>query len=343
MNIDIAQGISREELKLPIGNYCIPVETAFHQETKVTDVLKALQGKHITHAVTYFYAHDTHKRLTGVLGTRDLLFSEPNTKIETIMHKKTISIPYSTPLEDALKMMNQHELLALPVVDENKSLCGIFELPSHDIFSQKDPTTMDGTKRSKYIFQLIGFTIEQAALHSSLKEYRYRMPWLLCNLLSGLICAFIAGFFPNLLSQFVVIAMFIPLVLTLGEAVAMQSMTLSLQFLHDRKMHWKRIVGRIWVETRTAILLGLTCATLLALVYCMWYQNYLPMIAIAVSIWLSMMVSTTFGSLLPLSLHILSLDPKVAAGPVVLMLTDIAITIIYLTLSTWILEAFPTL
>jgi magnesium transporter len=71
--------------------------------------------------------------------------------------------------------------------------------------------------------------------------------------------------------------------------------------------------------------------------YLAWYAGYLPMIAIALSIFVSIITAATFGSMIPILLHALSLDPKVAAGPVVLMLADIAATTAYLTIAYFLL------
>jgi magnesium transporter len=131
--------------------------------------------------------------------------------------------------------------------------------------------------------------------------------------------------------------MFIPLVLTLGESVAMQSMTLSLPFLHYGRIPLKRVVRRIITEWKTAVLLGVACILLIALVYLSWYTGYKALWAISLSIFVSILIATTFGSIFPILLHLAKLDPQVASGPVVLMLTDVSVTTIYLYLAQRIL------
>lgn len=336
MQLDLLKDISKKELASPIKRYMTPVETSFDEDLTVDELLKSLHGKHITHEVLYFYAVDKENRLHGVVPTRDMLFSKPDVKMSAIMKKKIISIKETDSLQEALTLMTKHQFMALPVVDNEGRLCGLFEIPPAGVAARAH-SLKEEESFHRDMFQLIGLTIEQGKPASSLKDYRYRMPWLLCNLVSGLICALIANAYHGLLAEVVVIAMFIPLVLTLGESVAVQSMAMSLQYLNHGKLSWHKLLQKLTVEWKTSFLLGLSCAVLVGLVYLTCQTCNWAMAAISVSILLSMMVVTTFGSMLPIFLNLFSLDPKVASGPVVLMITDVTITAIYMGLSNWLL------
>lgn len=336
MRLDFLKDISKKDLESPIKRYMTPVETSFDEEQTVDELLKSLHGKQISHEVLYFYAVDKDNRLCGVVPTRDMLLNKPDVKMSSIMKKKIISIKETESLEEALKLMTKHQFMALPVVDNEGHLCGLFEIPPAGM-AARAKAVKEEESFNRDMFQLIGLTIEQGKPTSSFKEYRYRMPWLLCNLMAGLLCAAIANLYHGLLAEFVVISMFIPLVLTLGESVSVQSMAMSLQYLNYGKMPWKKVLQKISVEWRTSILLGFSCALLVGAVYGAWYTGYWPMVAISASIFLSMIVVTTFGSMLPILLNLFSLDPKVASGPVVLMITDVTITAIYMSFSHWLL------
>lgn len=333
MHLDLLE-ITKGELLDQVGKYAIPVETVFCEEMTVGELLKELQGKEISHEVSYFYCVDQKNHLCGVVATRSLLFSKPEVLLKSISSKETIHVYQTDSVETALSLMSKHKLFALPVIDYEGHLWGLFELPKETIISQKNGAD---TRLSRDIFQLIGLTVDQGKLSSSLKEFRYRMPWLLCNLIAGLTCAFIANMYTNLLQEIVAIAIFIPLVLTLGESVSMQSITLSLQFLSNKKIPWKRFFKRLIIESKTSLLLGATCALLVAIIYLIMNPAHIALFAITTSIFISMIVATMCGSILPVLLHSLKIDPKVAAGPVVLMITDVVVTAIYLSISSWML------
>lgn len=337
MRLDPLKGLTPEQLAAPIANYLEPMGMVFDHKVTVNELLQTIQGTQCSQQGVYFYVIDEAHRLQGVLSKRDLLFSAPHTALKDIAHRNIVYIEETTSLEVALKVLTKHELLALPILDEQHHLTGIFEISSILRDHEKDALKESNGKSTRDVFQLIGLSVEQGKITSSIQEFRYRMPWLMCNLIAGVICAVIASSFEGLLHQQMIIATFIPLVLTLGESVAMQSMTLSLQFLQYQDIPWKMVFKRIFIELKTAFLIGVTCAVLMTIVYLFLYTAHWPVLAIGGSIFASMIVVTTFGSLLPIILHALALDPKVASGPVVLMLTDVAVMTIYLGLSNWLL------
>lgn len=341
MPLKIKHGISQEVLQRPVKFYQDKVETCFHINTTVEELLQTLRQKKVSKDVYYFYAVDDDNRLYGVIPTRDILFAEANKKLIEIVDEDIITLYEGISVEHALKVLTEHQFLSVPIVDEEYRLVGLFEISPSDLkFSgrfKKRPN-----KEIQDIFQIIGFTIEKNKLESKWTEYRYRMPWLIGNLFAGFVCAGIASFYQLTLAKVVIISMFIPLVLTLAEAVAMQSMTIMLQFLHQKKFSFKEACKRMIHEWSVSIFLGLTSAFLLMVYYLFsfdldWYPD-IPMVVIASSILMTMATATSFGTLIPLVLHNLSLDPKIAAGPVVLMATDIMTTAIYLSFATWMLK-----
>lgn len=335
MNLDFYKGLTKEQLLAPVENYLTPVESAFHEEMTLGELITCLQQKKIIHDIHYFYVIDEEEHLKGIISTRDILYNNPNLKIKEIANPHVLSIHKCDPLEKALAMIAQHEIIAIPVVDEENRISGILELPINTLSRKKSVVKEFNPPRD--VFQLVGLTVDQGKLTSSVKEFSLRMPWLLCNILGGLLCALIAHTYHLVLDEVVIIAAFIPLVLTLGESVSMQSMTLSLQFMHYDVIPWMRVYSRIMVEWKTAILLGATCALLVSIFYFLFFEGYSPMIAIGTSIFFSMIAATTYGTVLPIILHIFSLDPKLAAGPVVLLFTDITVTAIYLSIATYLL------
>lgn len=340
MSFDINSPLSTAELQAPIKNYCIEADTVFHINTTIEELLQVLRTKKIRHDVYYFYAVDDSNRLCGVIPTRDILSTSPEKHLIEIVDEDIITLYEGVSVEHALKILTEHQYLSVPIVDEEYRLLGVFEIASADVHFMRRYKKRP-MKEIQDIFQIIGFSIEKSKLDSKWNEYLYRLPWLLGNLFAGLTCATIAAFFKLTLAKFVLLALFIPLVLTLSESISMQSMTISLQFLHHGRISWNEALRRITREWWVSMFLGLTCAFLLMLYYTFnyaqsWYPD-LAAISIASSIFLSMCLAASFGTFFPLILHHLSLDPKIAAGPVVLMITDVMTTAVYLGMSTWLL------
>jgi magnesium transporter len=226
----------------------------------------------------------------------------------------------------------------LPVVDEEGKLLGVVDvrLYAEEVFD------LAHAARSNEIFQLIGLSVEQARQGTAATGFRVRMPWLLCNVASGVTCAVVAAIFQDVLAVVVLLAMFIPLVLTLSESVSMQAMTIGLQFLHSPRVPWRAVRTRLKVEWKTAILLGLASGGLVGMASLLWGGGRVPpngtlapAAVLALAIASSMLLSAMVGLSMPVLLHACRLDPKVAAGPTSLMLADVLTTTVYLGLATW--------
>jgi magnesium transporter len=99
----------------------------------------------------------------------------------------------------------------------------------------------------------------------------------------------------------------------------------------------KRLRMRLLSEWRTALLLSVCSAVLVALAAMLWQNGLRTSGVILVSVLVSMVISATLGTIIPFSLHLRKLDPRVAAGPMVLMLSDIIATTFYLALATILL------
>jgi magnesium transporter len=112
-------------------------------------------------------------------------------------------------------------------------------------------------------------------------------------------------------------------------------MAQSLQYLRRPRFNWKTAIKRAKREWQTIGLLALSCATLVGVLSLFWEGGFLASFTIGVGILLSVTLSSLFGLLITVLLHRFRLDPKVASGPVVLMVADMLTTALYLSLATW--------
>lgn len=308
-----------------------PVHTVLHFDTTVEEALSSLRKKDVAHAISYFYVVDNDNKLVGVVPTRKLLFCDLHTKIIDITDHSIFSIHEDQTLEDAMEIFAHKNLLALPVVDRENHLIGMVNVQMY----MEESFDIADSQHRRDIFQLIGISMEEERKVSIWKQYKLRMPWLFCNIFSGVVCAIILGIKEELLAKFLLLAMFIPLVLALSESTSMQSMTQSLQFLRRPRFSWKVAFFRAFKEWQVMLLVGASCGLFVGTVSLFWGDGFLPSLTIATGIFIGVTVSISFGILIPIFLHTTRMDPKVASGPVVLMFADIITTILYLTLASW--------
>jgi len=337
VRIDTRKRISHRDLESPVSNFTDPFPYIFSINQTVEEVLRTLQSKKAEKRVEYLYITDKENKLQGVLSLSDILYNSAKTRLIDLIDTDVLFVSEEDALEKGLKLLASHQILVIPVVNSEKQFVGVLEIFPHsdDPYFQAKKIHYKNLKED--IFQFIGFSIEQRKYASPWIEYRLRMPWLLCNLIGGLVCAVIADFLQGPLIEMVILAFFIPLVLGLSESVGIQSMTLSLRFLHIRRVHWLQVWRRVLTEGKASLLLGLTSAVIIGFFYFAWSIEILPIIAIGVSVVVAMITAALFGATFPILLHALHLDPKVAAGPVVLMMSDVITITIYLGLSTLLL------
>jgi len=134
-----------------------------------------------------------------------------------------------------------------------------------------------------------------------------------------------------------VLALFIPVVLALAESVSMQSATLTLQRLHGGAPVRGFLRRVFFQELGAASLLGIGCGLIVGCIAAALHANVLLGVAVGGAIAAAVLTAGLLGLLLPTALHAMRLDPKIAAGPIVLAVADLATLLFYFNLAGWLL------
>jgi len=297
----------------------------------VGEALAHVQSSRVSERVVYFYVLDAQQRPVGVVPARGLLLNPAPTPIKEIMLRQVVTLPASATLMDACEMFMLHRLLALPVVDEQGRMTGVLDVSVYtdEIIDLADREMADD------VFQMIGVRMAQVRQASPLTVFRWRFPWLLCNITGGILCALLAGIYRDVLEQVIALALFMPVVLALAESVSMQSLTLTLQRQHRGRVEWKSELGSILREIPVGILLGLAAGTLVALVAWIWLRQPILSLSMLASLALSVTSAALIGRLVPVFLGSAQRDPKVASGPIALALSDVATMFYFLAFAAW--------
>ncbi len=325
--------LSDKNLRETVSKYTHKDFVALKQDQTVEEVTGALRTHTGTSEILYLYVTDENNRLVGVVPVRRVLISEPQVEISSIMIKEPISVPATETVLRACELFAEHRFLALPVVDDENRIIGTVDI---NLFT--DEVVNVAQQRQIYnVFQLIGVHVTLGKTVSSWASFRGRFPWLFCNIVSGIICAFIAGRFELLISEVVVLAMFLTVVLAIAESVSIQSMTLTLQVFLQQEVSWKRIFSAVKKEIFISAMLGAGSGTVVGATAFVWKGDFLEGLTIAIGIGLSVITACLLGVLVPTAIRALRIDPKVAAGPIVLSVADIATVLFYFIAAAWLL------
>lgn len=326
--------VEEAELRRPVIDYAVRVDTVISQNFTIEEALRSLrQKKSGSQKSIYFYVVDDQYRLKGVVSTRQLLLSAPHIKIGDVMQDWVAKLKIDHTIKDAMELFEQHPLLALPIVDHDGKLMGAVDVQ----MMTKEAMDLADIHSRMAVFQMIGVTLEDGKKFPLFHSFLLRMPWLFCNVFSGLVCALISLHFERVVSEFLVLAFFVPMVLTLTESISMQSMAQSMQFLRRPRFSWKIVKLKSFQEWQAVWLLAICFGSLVSGISFFWEHHLKLSLIIGVGVFFSILCSAIFGMLLPVVLNQMKLDPKVASGPVVLMIADMLTMTIYLSIATSLL------
>lgn len=322
-----------EHLNAPVTTVARKDVATLHQDMTIEQALATIRQRGIGEKIVYFYAVDGDGRLTGVLPTRRLLTAPLGQPLSEIMVRRVAAVPHTATILEACEAFVLHKFLAFPVVDAERRIVGIIDVglltdQAFDIAEREQTDTL---------FESIGFRVSQVREASPFRAFRFRFPWLLATIGSGTICALLASAYELTLAKSIVLAFFLTLVLGLAESVSIQSMALTIQALRavhpTFRWYWKALRR----EAGTAILLGTACGLVVAAIVWLWRGTGLVAGVVGGGIALALFAACFFGLSVPSLLHAAKLDPKVAAGPVTLALTDISTLLFYFSLATLLL------
>lgn len=306
--------------------------TVAHRST-IGEALAHIRQAGAGERLIYFYVTGQEGRLMGVIPTRRLLTAPLEEKVEAHMIQNVTVLRPEQSLLEASEVFAKQKFLALPVIDTHGCLIGVVDvgLLSDKIFDLAEREQLED------LFETIGFNVAQVKEASPVRAFRFRFPWLLATITSGTLCAVLTSSFELTLEKSIVLAFFMTLILGLGESVSIQSMTVAIQALRSIKptLHW--YLQALRREVCTALLLGLGCGLIVALIVWLWRGEGGVAVSIGTSIALALLTACVTGLSIPALLHALRLDPKIAAGPITLALTDIFTLLFYFGMAWWLL------
>ena len=276
------------------------------------------------------YVLDEQRNLRGTLSLRELILAAPEQPIEQIMVHKVICVCTATRQEEVARLIRQHDLLAVPVLDEGGRLVGLVTCDDAlDVVV--DEATEDfhkGASITNHVGNLRDATVSLL--------YRKRVLWLVLLVVGNLFSGAGIAAFEETIAAHIVLVFFLPLLVDSGGNAGAQSATLMVRGLATGEVvmrDWLRMLGR---ECCVALALGFTMAVAVASLGAL--RGGMDVAIIVAS---SMLVSVLLGSLIGMSLPFmftkLKLDPATASGPLVTSIADAAGVLVYFGIASYVL------
>ena len=295
-----------------------------HESITAGEAIKTLQDQEGAEMVFYLYITDDDDRLVGVISLRALTTTPSSTKLKDIMIKNIHSIRPETDQEDVARIVAQYNFLAVPVLDPDSKLLGIVTVDDVvDVIREEateDFLRMAGAGSDREIL-----------LKSSWENAKARLPWLFASWIGGIGAASIIGAFENMLANIVALAAFIPVILGMGGNIATQSSTIIVRGMATGRVNIGGEIKLIFKEVKVGLILGSLYGVLLGFFAKFTFTGAPDNLGFVVglSICASMIVAATVGTIIPLILRKLDIDPAIATGPFVTTSIDILGVLFY--------------
>ena len=295
-----------------------------HESITAGDAIKTLQDQEDAEMVFYLYITDDDDRLVGVISLRVLTTTPSNTTLKDIMIKNVHSIRPETDQEEVARIVAQYNFLAVPVIDSDSHLLGIVTVDDVvDVIREEateDFLQMAGAGKDREIL-----------LKSSWESAKIRLPWLFASWIGGVVAASLIGIFEHMLENIIALAAFIPVILGMGGNIATQSSTIIVRGMATGRVNIGGEIKLILKEIQVGMLLGVLYGILLGVFAHLVFTKAPDNLGLVVglSICVSMVVAATVGTIIPLILRKLDIDPAIATGPFVTTSIDILGVLFY--------------
>jgi len=269
---------------------------------------------------SYIYIVDAQGRLTGVAPLRALLMARPQDAVHSIMIKTVTRLRASAPLEEIVRMFQEYHYVSLPVVDEKDRLIGIVPL-----YAMKE-AQQEGQEQ---VLRGITGIDPKERLKQTLVATRGRIPWITVTILGGLGCAFIAGFFEHTLQTMVMLGIFMPIVLALGESIGAQTTSVVLSTLVEGGGTKEELTSFMVKEVLVGLLVAVYSGVLVAASSLLWHGNPRLGLLIGGAVLISVAWAAFLAVVIPGMLKRFKANPAIASGPLVLALADFSTLLVY--------------
>ena len=313
------------------GRIMTPDFFALPEETSAKEAIEAIQKASEAEMVFYVYVTDNRGHLVGVISLRQLITVPPTKNLKQIMVTDVISVRTDMDQEEVARVAERYNILAVPVVDEENKLVGIITVDDIiDVIREEateDIMRMAGTHEDEYVYR-----------DNVFKVSRFRLPWILTNLVGGLITGYLLWIFKVTIKDVLALVTFIPVITAMGGNVGVQSSSIIIRGFATGMVDFHSLKRFLFREVRVGIIMGMTCGVAVGLVGYLWHGNSTIGLVVGVAMVVAMTIASTMGTIAPAFFKKIKVDPAIASGPFVTTANDITGILVYFGVATLFLK-----
>ena len=317
-----------------VGRLMEQAPAAFHGDARVAAVLEELRPIASRSLVTYVFVVDGSHHLTGVVTFREMVFADPDQRLEEIMVPHPFSLQPETDVVIAMREVVRRHYPVYPVCDADGRLIGVvrgsvlFEEQAFEISAQAG--------------SMVGVEKEERLSTSWGRSLRFRHPWLQLNLLATFVTAAVVSAFQGTINQIVLLAVFLPVLSDQCNNTGCQALAVTLRGMTfgDLKpgQGWRLIAKESWLGMLNGSMTGIVGGV--AMYALATHQGSPDALLLAFITWLAMAASCgvagIVGAGVPQVLRQLGADPATASSIFLTKATDIVSLAMFLSLAAWL-------
>lgn len=275
----------------------------------------------------YAYVVDEDDKLVGVLSLRDLMLSKPGTILRDAIHDQdVIAVRYDTNREEVARRMSHYNFMAMPVVDYEGRLLGVATYD--DILDvMQDEASAD-------LLGMVGAGQDESVDTPWLDSVRMRLPWLIINMLTSALSAFIVYVFEGSIADMALLAVLMPMVANQAGNTGQQALAVMIRQLATEKFDRKRAWTAVLREGKIGMASGVIMALLASI--CAYFLSSSPQLGLVMgaALWGDMVLGSLAGGTIPLIFRAVGRDPAQASSIFLTAITDGSGFFIFLGLAT---------
>ncbi len=276
--------------------------------------------------IYYVYVVDDEERLRGVFPLKKMITSPSVSKVKHVMKKEPISVHVNTSIEEVVQTIEKYDLVAVPVVDSIGRLVGRITV---------DDVMDEVREQAERDYQLASGLSQDVETHDNVaRQTTARLPWLLIGMIGGIGNSMILGNFGGTFASHPEMALYIPLIGGTGGNVGTQSSAIVVQGIANNSLDVEKTFKQVAKESVVA-LINATIISLLVYIY-----NFIRFggaatvtYSVSISLFAVVMFASIFGTLVPMTLEKLKIDPAIATGPFISITNDIIGMLLYMSIT----------
>ena len=271
------------------------------------------------------YLVDKDRKVEGVVPLGRLMGSKRNVKLSSLKNKELRVIEINTDQEEVAYQFSKYGLVSAPVIDEQKKILGSITVD--------DVVDVIEEEREEDILKLGG--VGHTDIYNSVVDTtKSRISWLIVNLMTAVVASIVIGLFEAAIEKVVALAILMPIVASMGANAGTQTLTVAVRALAVKELTTSNALKIITKETLIGGINGIIFAVVISLVSIYWFQDFMLGVIIGLAMVLNLILAGFAGTIIPLALEKMKIDPALASAVILTTITDVFGFLSFLGLAT---------